>query len=110
MQGCFQRHLLNLLVGELAHFAAVALLAPRQARNTTPAMDVAESTSSVYLGLQSERDHAGLFPVLRGLIDQARRHGKSAGGSLRPGSAWLGLLLQSGARWPAALPTSNSTP
>jgi len=38
----------------------------------------------------------GLFPVLRGLIDQARRCGKRAGLYLLLGSASLGLLQQSG--------------
>ena len=38
----------------------------------------------------------GLFPVLRGLIDQARRKGKRAGQYLLLGSASLDLLQQSG--------------
>jgi len=77
---------------------------------------------SIYLDLESERDRAklaqaelyladhlselvildevhrapGLFPVLRGLIDQARRSGKRAGQYLLLGSAALDLLQQSG--------------
>ena len=38
----------------------------------------------------------GLFPVLRGLIDQARRNGKRAGQYLLLGSASLDLLQQAG--------------
>ena len=100
----------------------VALLGPRQAGKTTLALEVAKSLSSVYLDLESEHDLAklaqpelyladhldklvildevhrspGLFPVLRGLIDQARRDGKRAGRYLLLGSASLELLHQSG--------------
>lgn len=82
----------------------------------------ATSTASIYLDLESERDRAklaqpelylaghldklvildevhrapGLFPVLRGLIDQARREGRRAGQYLLLGSASLDLLQQSG--------------
>ena len=118
----FQRHLHTILADELAHSSAVALLGPRQVGKTTLALEVAQNTASVYLDLESERDRAkltqpelyladhldklvildevhrapGLFPVLRGLIDQARRQGKKAGQYLLLGSASLDLLQQSG--------------
>ena len=100
----FNRSLLSLLTEELQHFPAVALLGPRQVGKTTLALNAAQSIPSMYLDLESERDRAklmqpelylvdhldklitldevhrapGLFPVLRGLIDQARRTGTSA--------------------------------
>lgn len=118
----FQRHLLALLTEEVQHSAAVALLGPRQVGKTTLALEVARALPSIYLDLESERDRAklaqpelyladhldklvildevhrapGLFPVLRGLIDQARRSGKRAGLYLLLGSASLDLLQQSG--------------
>lgn len=118
----FQRHLLPLLADELQHSPAVALLGPRQVGKTTLALEVAKSTPSIYLDLESERDRTklsqpelylvdhldklvifdevhrapGLFPVLRGLIDQARRDGKRTGLYLLLGSASLDLLQQSG--------------
>ena len=121
----FSRHLQLQLVEELQHFSAVALLGPRQAGKTTLALEVAKAwpkDSSIYLDLESERDRAklgqpelyladhldqlvildevhrapGLFPVLRGLIDQARRDGRRAGQYLLLGSASLDLLQQSG--------------
>jgi uncharacterized protein len=116
------RRLLPLLIGEIRHSPAVALLGPRQVGKTTLALEVAQSTASIYLDLESERDRAkltqaelyladhldklvifdevhrapGLFPVLRGLIDQARRNGKRTGLYLLLGSASLDLLQQSG--------------
>ena len=118
----FYRHLLPKLTEELQHSPAVALLGPRQVGKTTLALDAAQSIPSIYLDLESERDRAklsqpelyladhldklvildevhrtpGLFPVLRGLIDQARRNGKRAGQYLLLGSASLDLLQQSG--------------
>lgn len=121
----FYRNLLPKLTEELQHSPAVALLGPRQAGKTTLALEVAKSLpgiASIYLDLESERDRAklaqpelylsdhldklvildevhqapGLFPVLRGLIDQARRTGRRAGQYLLLGSASLDLLQQSG--------------
>ena len=116
------RHLETQLAQELQHSPAVALLGPRQVGKTTLALEVSRSIPSIYLDLESERDRAkleqaelyladhldklvildevhrapGLFPVLRGLIDQARRKGKRSGLYLLLGSASLDLLQQSG--------------
>lgn len=118
----FTRHLLAALTDELQHTPAVALLGPRQVGKTTLALEAAQSIPSIYLDLESERDRAKLaqpelyladhldklvildevhrtphlFPVLRGLIDQARRSGRKAGQYLLLGSAALDLLQQSG--------------
>lgn len=118
----FTRLLLPQLTEELQHNPAVALLGPRQSGKTTLALEAAKSIPSIYLDLESERDRAKLaqpelyladhldklvildevhrtphlFPVLRGLIDQARRSGRRAGNYLLLGSAALDLLHQSG--------------
>jgi len=118
----FSRFLLPQLTEELQHSPAVALLGPRQVGKTTLALEVAKAIPGIYLDLESERDRAklaqpelylsdhldklvildevhrapGLFPVLRGLIDQARQSGKRAGQYLLLGSASLDLLQQSG--------------
>jgi hypothetical protein len=118
----FERQLLPLLAEELQHSPAIALLGPRQVGKTTLALEVAKTTPSIYLDLESERDRAkltqpelyltehldklvifdevhrapGLFPVLRGLIDQARRQDKRSNLYLLLGSASLDLLQQSG--------------
>jgi uncharacterized protein len=110
------------LIEELQNSPAVALLGPRQVGKTTLALEVTKTIPGIYLDLESERDRAklaqpelylsdhlgqlvildeihrapGLFPVLRGLIDQARRTGKRAGQYLLLGSASLDLLHQSG--------------
>lgn len=118
----FDRQITPRLLDELAHMPAVALLGPRQVGKTTLALQVAQQRPSVYLDLESERDRArlsepelylsqhqdklviidevhrapALFPVLRGLIDQARRDGRRQGLYLLLGSASLDLLQQSG--------------
>ena len=118
----FSRHLQALLVDELGHSPAVALLGPRQVGKTTLALEVAKDRPHVYLDLESERDRGklaqaelyfeshrdrlvildevhrapGLFPLLRGQIDQARRAGFTAGCYLMLGSASLDVLKQSG--------------
>ena len=118
----FSRNLLARLTDEIQYSPAVAILEPRQAGKTTLALEAARSITSIYLDLESERDRAklaqpelylvdhldklvildavhrapGLFPVPRGLIDQARRSGKRSGQYLLLGSASLGLLQQSG--------------
>ncbi|HEY5045920.1 MAG TPA: ATP-binding protein [Solirubrobacteraceae bacterium] len=101
---------------------AVALLGPRQSGKTTLALTIAEGRPSVYLDLESAADRArlaepelyfadhaqeliildeiqrapGLFEVLRGVIDQARREGSGSGRFLLLGSAAIDLLAQSG--------------
>lgn len=118
----FERQLRSILAEEIQHSPAIALLGPRQVGKTTLALKVAKTIPSIYLDLESERDRAklvqpelyladhldklvifdevhrapGLFPVLRGLIDQARRNGKRASLYLLLGSASLDLLQQSG--------------
>jgi len=118
----FTRHIYGQLLDSIDAAPAVALLGPRQVGKTTLALEVAKTRPSVYLDLESERDRAkldqaelylsdhlgqlvildevhrapGLFPVLRGLIDQARRAGKRSGQYLLLGSASLDLLKQSG--------------
>ncbi len=118
----FPRYLLPKLSEELLNSPAVVLLGPRQSGKTTLALEVAKTIPGVYLDLESERDRSklaqpelyladhldrlvildevhrvpGLFPVLRGLIDQARRAGKRDGQYLLLGSASLDLLHQSG--------------
>ena len=118
----FTRQIHDLLLDSDNAAPAVALLGPRQVGKTTLALEVAKTRPSVYLDLESERDRAkldqaelylsdhlgqlvildevhrapGLFPMLRGLIDQARRAGKRSGQYLLLGSASLDLLKQSG--------------
>jgi uncharacterized protein len=118
----YNRLLAPILQDELSFSPAVALLGPRQVGKTTLALAVAQSRPHVYLDLESERDQhklaqpelylqshldklvivdevhraPGLFPVLRGLIDQARREGRDAGRYLLLGSASLDVLKQSG--------------
>jgi hypothetical protein len=118
----FTRNLLPQLTEELQHSPAVALLGPRQSGKTTLALEAAKAIPSIYLDLESERDRAklaqpelyladhldklvildevhrtpALFPVLRGLIDQARRNGRRVGNYLLLGSAALDMLQQSG--------------
>lgn len=118
----FARRLLPRLTEDLQHTPAVALLGPRQVGKTTMALEIAKTVPCIYLDLESERDRAklaqpelylgdhldklviidevhrapGLFPVLRGLIDQARRSGRRFGLYLLLGSASLELLKQSG--------------
>lgn len=116
------RQLSALLGEELRHSPAVALLGPRQVGKTTLALELAKQIPHIYLDLESERDRGklaqaeaylethldklvildevhrapGLFPVLRGLIDRARRSGDAAGRYLLLGSASLDVLQQSG--------------
>ncbi|WP_287962969.1 AAA family ATPase, partial [Alcanivorax sp.] len=90
------------IVSRLDESPAVVLLGPRQVGKTTLAMEVARERDALYLDLESESDRArlaepelylgarldrlvildeihrapNLFPVLRGLIDRARREGR----------------------------------
>jgi hypothetical protein len=117
-----KRGLASELHQRLQQVPVVALLGPRQVGKTTLALAEGEAHQALYLDLESERDRAklsepelyladhfgrlvildevhrapGLFPVLRGLIDRARRAGHRAGMYLLLGSASLDLLKQSG--------------
>lgn len=117
-----RRRLLPVLQQRLRETPAVVLLGPRQVGKTTLAFELSGKLGAIYLDLESEQDRArmeepelylaghrdrlvildeihrapGLFPVLRGLIDQARRAGKHNSMYLLLGSASLDLLKQSG--------------
>ena len=117
-----QRRLISVLRQRLEEAPAVVMLGPRQVGKTTLALALARPQETIYLDLESEQDRAklaepelyltshldclvildeihrvpGLFPVLRGLIDRARREGKTNGLYLLLGSASLDLLKQSG--------------
>ena len=116
------RRLRAVLEQRLDEEAAVVLLGPRQSGKTTLALELAARRNALYLDLESEQDRAklaepelyladhldrlvvldeihrapGLFPVLRGLIDRARRSRRRAGLYLLLGSASLDLMRQSG--------------
>jgi predicted AAA+ superfamily ATPase len=100
-----ERLMLQRVLSGLQEVPAICLLGPRQVGKTTLALAVAERRKSIYLDLESEHDRAklydpeaylsehfdklvildelhrvpGLFPVLRGLIDRARRQGSAPG-------------------------------
>jgi predicted AAA+ superfamily ATPase len=100
---------------------AVALMGPRQVGKTTIALNIAETTPSIYLDLESRidlekvRDISAfhdqnrtkliildevqrlpeVFSQLRGIIDKERRKGNKAGQFLFLGSASIDLLRQS---------------
>jgi predicted AAA+ superfamily ATPase len=114
------RQIQTQLQDDLAQYPAVALLGPRQTGKTTVALEIAAQTDSIYLDLESEQDLAklaapelylgertdrlvvldevhrapALFPVLRGLIDRARREGRRNGLYLLLDSTSLDLLQQ----------------
>lgn len=118
------RFILPNLLEALSYSPSVALLGPRQVGKTTLAFEVDKHIAkpTLYLDLESEQDRAklanaeiylsdhqdklvildevhrapNLFPILRGLIDQARRANNSIGLYLLLGSASLDLLKQSG--------------
>ncbi|MEA1053142.1 ATP-binding protein [Lamprobacter modestohalophilus] len=115
------RRLTAILYQRLEQFPAVALLGPRQVGKTTLAYAIGDQRPSLYLDLESPPDrdklsdpvdylssHAdqlvildeiqrvpALFQSLRGLIDQGRRQGRTAGQFLLLGSASIDLLAQS---------------
>jgi len=117
-----ERSLYNQVLSALSRQAAVALIGPRQVGKTTLALQIAAQTQSLYMDLEDpiEREKltnpgqflavyenhlvildeihraTGLFPILRGLIDQGRRRGKRTGRFLLLGSASFDLLRQSG--------------
>ena len=105
----------------LSQFPAVALLGPRQVGKTTLAREIGDAQGALYLDLEHPADLAKLadsadylarhqdklvildeihrlpevFPVLRSLIDEGRRAGRTSGRFLLLGSASLELLRQS---------------
>ncbi|NDH06893.1 AAA family ATPase, partial [bacterium] len=117
-----ERSVYNQVISAISRQAAVALIGPRQVGKTTLALQIASQTQSFYMDLEDpiEREKLsnprqfleayenhlvildeihrapGLFPILRGLIDQGRRRGKRTGRFLLLGSASLDLLRQSG--------------
>jgi predicted AAA+ superfamily ATPase len=118
------RRLQSKILALLEHFPAIALLGPRQCGKTTLAHEIQSEwhTSSVYLDLENVTDLAklddcvsylkpleqqlvvmdevqnrpGLFPEIRGLIDDGKRRGIRKGRFLFLGSASYELLKQSG--------------
>jgi uncharacterized protein len=117
-----ERSITPFLQSELAYWPAVALLGPRQVGKTTLALQTAKTLPHIYLDLESDVDRGklaqpelylsqhhdklvildevhrvpGLFPVLRGLIDQSVRNGQGPGRYLLLGSASWDVLQQSG--------------
>lgn len=115
------RRIESVVQERLNHQPAVVLLGPRQAGKTTLAHVIAGGRGSVYLDLESPldrekltdpvfylREHEDklvvldevqrlpdLFATLRGLIDEGRRRGRTAGRFLLLGSASADLLRQS---------------
>lgn len=104
----------------LDQFPTLALLGPRQVGKTTLALEIARKTGALYLDLEHPADvikladpvdylsrHSDklvildeihrvpeLFPILRSLIDGAKRQGRRSGQFLLLGSASLELLRQ----------------
>ena len=116
-----KRRLEAIIRETLQRTPTVALLGPRQVGKTTIALNISETTPSVYLDLESSLDlqkvrdiaafHADnsdkliildevqrlpeVFAPLRGIIDQQRRKGNKTGQFLFLGSASIDLLQQS---------------
>jgi len=116
-----QRRLEAHIKEALKRSPSVALMGPRQVGKTTIALNISETTPSVYLDLESRTDlqkvqdievfHREnsdklivldeiqrlpeIFASLRGIIDQERRKGNRAGQFLFLGSASIDLLQQS---------------
>lgn len=117
----FERFLQEQTRDLLSQFPAVALLGPRQVGKTTLAREIGDSQGALYLDLEHPTDLAKLvdpadylarhqdklvildeihrlpevFPVLRSLIDEGRRVGRTSGRFLLLGSASIDLLRQS---------------
>jgi len=118
------RRCLAAVTDRLRHAPAVVLLGPRQVGKSTLARALADKRGerAVYLDLERPDDRSrladpgaylraqagrlvvideihrapGLFPTLRGIIDDRRRAGDQAGHFLLLGSASLDLMQQSG--------------
>jgi predicted AAA+ superfamily ATPase len=116
-----QRRLEAQIKEALRRSPSVALIGPRQVGKTTIALNISETTASIYLDLESRADlqkvqdieafHREnsdklivldevqrlpeIFASLRGIIDMERRKGNRAGQFLFLGSASIDLLQQS---------------
>lgn len=116
------RNALKIVQKALTVQAAVALIGPRQVGKTTLARQIGQEQDALYLDLEDSTDRSkltdpaaflaafsdrlvildeihrvpGLFPTLRGQIDQGRRQGLRTGRFLLLGSASLDVLHQSG--------------
>jgi len=117
-----QRRLETKISDALMRSPSVALMGPRQVGKTTIALNISETTPSIYLDLESRLDlekvrditafHEDnrdkliildevqrlpeVFAPLRGIIDKERRKGNKTGQFLFLGSASIDLLKQSG--------------
>jgi len=117
-----QRRLETKISDTLMRSPSVALVGPRQVGKTTIALNISETTPSIYLDLESRLDlekvrditafHEDnrdkliildevqrlpeVFAPLRGIIDKERRKGNKTGQFLFLGSASIDLLKQSG--------------
>jgi len=117
----FIRRIITETVDHLEQFPAVVLLGSRQVGKTTLALELAKQQPAMYLDLESDADRSkleepelylafhqdklvildevhrmpDLFSQLRGIIDRAKRAGKTHGQFLLLGSASLDLLKQS---------------
>lgn len=115
------RRLESRVKGALKRSPSVALMGPRQVGKTTIALNISETTPSIYLDLENRTDlqkvqdmeafHAEnrdkliildevqrlpeIFAPLRGIIDKERRKGNKVGQFLFLGSASIDLLQQS---------------
>jgi predicted AAA+ superfamily ATPase len=116
-----KRRIEKIVQEALQRSPSVALMGPRQVGKTTIALNISESTPSIYLDLESRLDlekvrdivvfHQDnsdkliildevqrlpqVFAPLRGIIDKERRMGKKTGQFLFLGSASIDLLQQS---------------
>ena len=117
-----QRRLETKISDTLMRSPSVVLVGPRQVGKTTIALNISETTPSIYLDLESRLDlekvrditafHEDnrdkliildevqrlpeVFAPLRGIIDKERRKGNKTGQFLFLGSASIDLLKQSG--------------
>lgn len=119
-----KRRLVETVAARLRAAPAVVLLGPRQVGKTTLARAIADArgNAAVYLDLERSADlrrledpdrflraqgrrlvvvdevhrAPGLFPILRGIIDDRRRRGDRAGHFLLLGSASMDLMHQAG--------------
>ena len=115
-----KRRIEKIVQDSLQRSPSVALMGPRQVGKTTIALNISESTPSIYLDLENRLDlekvrdiavfHQDnsdkliildevqrlpqVFAPLRGIIDKERRKGKKTGQFLFLGSASIDLLQQ----------------